>query len=114
MRAARETWVNPALALVLCAVVGAVFAWLRMPLPWMIGPLAAMAIANFAGIGLRAPPMSRQVGQVVVGTALVLYFTPPVAREVMSYWPLLLIGGLLAIFLGVLGGWVLSRVTATD
>lgn len=114
MKAARETWINPALALALCAAAGVVFAWLRMPLPWMIGPLTAMAIGNFAGIGLRAPPMSRQIGQIVVGTALGLYFTPPVAREVVSYWPLLLIGGLLAILLGALGGWVLARLTGTD
>jgi len=114
MKAARESWVNPALAMTLCAAVGAGFAWLRMPLPWMIGPLATMAICNFAGVGLRAPPASRQIGQIVVGTALGLYFTPPVAREVASYWPLLLIGGVLAILLGVLGGWVLVRFTGTD
>jgi membrane AbrB-like protein len=80
----------------------------------MIGPLAAMAGCNFAGVGLRAPPASRQAGQVIVGTALGLYFTPAVAREVISFWPLLLLGGALAIFLGVLGGWVLGRTTGTD
>jgi uncharacterized protein len=114
MKAARESWINPALALLLCAVAGALCAWLRLPLPWMIGPLAAMAASNFAGIGLRAPAGSRQLGQIVVGTALGLYFTPLVAREVVSFWPLLLLGGVLAIFLGVLGGWVLGRLTGTD
>jgi uncharacterized protein len=114
MKAARESWINPALALLLCGAAGAVCAWLGLPLPWMIGPLAAMAASNFAGIGLRAPAGSRQLGQIVVGTALGLYFTPLVAREVVSYWPLLLVGGVLAIFLGVLGGWVLRRLTGTD
>jgi membrane AbrB-like protein len=114
MRAARESWINPALALLLCAGTGALCAWLRLPLPWMIGPLAAMAASNFVGIGLRAPAGSRQLGQIVVGTALGLYFTPLVAREVVSFWPLLLLGGVLAIFLGVLGGWVLGRLTGTD
>lgn len=114
MKAARESWINPALALLLCGAAGALCAWLRLPLPWMIGPLAAMAASNFAGIGLRAPAGSRQLGQIVVGTALGLYFTPLVAREVVSYWPLLLVGGVLAIFLGVLGGWVLGRLTGTD
>src|SRR3954471_17856310 len=114
MTAARESCINPVLALVLCGVVGALCAWLRLPLPGMIGPLTAMAASNFAGVGLRAPPASRQLGQIVVGSALGLYFTPVVAREVVSFWPLLLLGGALAIFLGVLGGWVLARSTGTD
>jgi len=114
MRPARESWINPVLAMLLCGATGTACAWLKLPLPWMIGPLAAMAACNFAGVGLRAPPASRQAGQVVVGTALGLYFTPTVAREVISYWPLLLLGGALAIFLGVLGGWVLGRTTGTD
>jgi membrane AbrB-like protein len=114
MRPARESWINPALALVLCGGAGAACAGLRLPLPWMIGPLVAMAVCNFAGVALRAPPGSRQIGQLVVGTALGLYFTPVVAREVISFWPVLLFGGVLAILLGVLGGWILSRLTGTD
>lgn len=114
MRAARDSWINPAIALVLCASAGATCAWLRMPLPWMIGPLAAMAACNFAGLGLRAVRGGREVGQLVIGSALGLYFTPVVAREVVSYWPLLLIGGLFAVFLGVFGGWILRRVTGVD
>lgn len=114
MKAARESWINPALAILLCGAAGASCAWLRLPLPWMIGPLVAMAASNFAGVGLRSPPGSRQLGQIVVGSALGLYFSPAVAREVISFWPLLLVGGALAIFLGVLGGWVLGRLTGTD
>lgn len=114
MRAARERWVNPALALALCAVAGASCSWLRIPLPWMIGPLVAMAACNFAGVGLRAVRGSRELGQIIVGTALGLYFTPLVARQVVSFWPLLLAGGFLAIVLGALGGWILRRLTGTD
>lgn len=55
MRPARDRWVNPALALCVCAGAGFVFSWLRLPLPWMIGPLAAMALCNLAGAELPAP-----------------------------------------------------------
>lgn len=66
MRPARDRWVNPALALCVCAGAGFVFSWLRLPLPWMIGPLAAMALCNLAGAELRAlrAPLTQ------VGTAL--------------------------------------------
>jgi len=114
VRPARDSWANPALALCLCAAGGAAFAWLRLPLPWMIGPLVVMAAGNFAGAGLRAPRGGRESGQIVIGTALGLYFTPVVAREVVSYWPLLLLAGLFSILLGAIAGWVLSRAAGID
>jgi uncharacterized protein len=114
MRAARDSWVNPALALCLCAAVGAGFAWLKLPLPWMIGPLAAMAVFNFAGAGLRGPRYGRESGQLVIGSALGMYFTPVVAWEVASYWDLLLIAGVFAVLTGALAGWVLSRAARID
>jgi uncharacterized protein len=114
VRAARDSWINPCLALGLCAASGALFAWLRLPLPWMIGPLTAMALCNFAGAALRAPRGGREIGQVVIGTALGLYFTPLVAREVVSYWPLLIGAGLFAVALGAFAGWILSHVAGID
>jgi membrane AbrB-like protein len=114
VRPARETWINPAASLVLCAGAGAAFAWARIPLPWMTGPLVAMAVLNFAGAGMRAAPAGRALGQILIGSALGLYFTPPVAREVLSYWPLLAAAALIAIGLGALCGWVLGRTTGTD
>lgn len=114
MRAARDSWINPLLALGLCAAAGAAFAGLRLPLPWMLGPLTAMAICNFAGTALRAPRGARESGQIIIGTALGLYFTPAVAREVISYWDLLLIAGLFAIALGALAGWMLSHIAGID
>jgi len=114
MKPARDSWVNPALALACCTAAGASFAWLKLPLPWMLGPLVAMAACNFAGVELRAMRGGREAGQVVIGTALGLYFTPAVAREVAAYWPLLLLAALFAILLGVFGGRTLSRAAGTD
>jgi membrane AbrB-like protein len=106
--------VNPALALMLCAAAAAAFAWLKIPLPWMTGPLLAMAACNFTGAGLRSPPGARSLGQIVIGTALGLYFTPVVGQEVAQHWWVLVLAALVAIFLGVLGGWVLSRASGID
>jgi membrane AbrB-like protein len=114
MKAARDSWQNPALSLALCAAAGALFAWLRLPLPWMLGPLTAMAACNFAGAGLRAFAGARECGQVVIGTALGMYFTPLVGREVISYWGLLLVAGVFAIVLGILGGAILSALAGVD
>jgi uncharacterized protein len=114
MRPARERWINPALALCVCAAAGAAFFALRLPLPWMIGPLAAMALCNLAGAQLRPPRGGREAGQIVIGTALGLYFVPAVAREVASFGALLLLAGLFAIVLGALCGWLLARMANVD
>lgn len=105
---------NPVLALALCAAGGALCAWLRTPLPWMIGPLLTMAACNFAGARLRSLPGGRQMGQVVIGTALGLYFTPEVARQVLSYWPLLLAAALFAMLLAWACAWFLTRTSDAD
>ena len=114
MKAARDTLLNPALSLALCAAAGALFAWMKTPLPWMIGPLFAMAALNFSGARLRAPKGARPVGQVIIGTALGLYFTPVVAQQVIYYWHLLLLAAVLAIGIACACAWFLSSVTDTD
>jgi len=114
VKPARDSWLNPALALTLCTLAGALFAWLHVPLPWMLGPLVAMAICNFAGAELRAVRGSREVGQVAIGIALGLYFTPEVGGYVLSHWALLIGAGLFAIALGVLGGAILARLANVD
>ena len=114
MKAARDSWVNPALALALCTLVAAAFAGLGIPLPWMTGPLLAMAACNFAGAQLRSPTGGRPLGQIIIGTALGLYFTPVVVRAVLEHWWVLALAALVAILLGLLGAWVLSRTSGID
>jgi membrane AbrB-like protein len=114
VRAARDTWVNPVLALSLCTAGGALFAWLRTPLPWMIGPLLTIACCNFAGARLRAPAVARPLGQLVIGVALGLYFTPKVAGQVLAHWPILIAAALFAMLLAWGCAWFLSRSSGTD
>lgn len=114
MRAVRDTLLNPLASLVACAASGAVCARLALPLPWMIGPMLAMAAFNFGGAGLRAPRGGRPVGQVIIGTALGMYFTPVVAREVASLWHILIAAAVLAIVIGALCGTMLARLSGTD
>lgn len=114
MKPARDSWQNPALALLLCTCAGALFAWLHIPLPWILGPLVTMAACNFAGAELRAVKGSRETGQVAIGIALGLYFSPEVARHVLAHWAILLGAGLFTIALGVLGGVILARLGNVD
>ncbi len=114
MKALRDTALNPLLAMGVCVLGGAACSRLGAPLPWIIGPLLVMALFNFSGASLRAPPGVRPAGQVIIGAALGLYFTPVVARELVAFWHLLVMSALLAIGIGVACAVFLRRVTGVD
>ncbi|HJV87592.1 MAG TPA: AbrB family transcriptional regulator [Noviherbaspirillum sp.] len=88
--------------------------WLKTPLPWMIGPLFSTAAARMAGAGLRCPVQVREAGQWAIGTALGLYFTTPVLKVLVSFSGFILAGVLFALLLGLVGGWMLHRLSGID
>lgn len=104
----------PLKALLACTVGGALCQILHTPLPWMIGPLLAMAVLKFRGVDLSAPKGGREVGQVVIASALGLYFTPVVAHEVLASWPLLVAAAVFATLLAYGGAFFLWRFADVD
>ena len=97
---------------VAAALAGALLAQaLRMPLPWFIGPLLALAAANMSGAALPSLPHARDGGQWIIGIALGLYFTPAVTREILLLAPWIAINVLFALLLGLAGAWALRRLT---
>jgi membrane AbrB-like protein len=118
-RAGAVTWwaeegAAAARALVACTLGGALCAWIGTPLPWMIGPLFTMAALELAGVSLAAPRGGRELGQVIIATALGLYFTPAVAREVGGRWELLVAAAVFATVLSYAGAWFISRFSDSD
>jgi hypothetical protein len=101
-------------ALLICGASGAVFSVLHAPLPWLIGPLLAMACGKFLGARLASPKGGRAAGQLVIGCALGLYFTPVVAGEVVAHWPVLIAAAVFAVLLAYASGWFLMRTTGLD
>ncbi|MDP3700702.1 MAG: AbrB family transcriptional regulator [Hylemonella sp.] len=98
--------------LLLALAAALLCAWLKTPLPWMIGPLLATAVASM----LRAPTQSwtplRNAGQCSIGIALGLYFTPQVAALVASLWWAIALGIVWALLLGWWFGLWLHRMNA--
>jgi membrane AbrB-like protein len=100
--------------LAVCTLGGAVCAWLRVPLPWMIGSMLAMAAAQMAGARLEPLPGGRDAGMAVVGVSLGLYFTAPVVNEVARYWPWFVVLGFAAVGFGTVSAFVLTRLSGVD
>jgi len=106
VRAAKGLSIGFAAAL-FCVAVGA-------PLPWMIGPLVALAVCRSAGVDCETPRGGRQAGQWLIGTALGLYFTPLVAELVTRLWWQLLLAAFFALALGYFCGYLVARVARID
>jgi membrane AbrB-like protein len=101
-------------ALALGAAAGYGCALLHTPIPWMLGPLFALALVRVAGADLEAPASARYLGQWIIGTSLGLYFTPQVVHLVAGLWYLLVAGALFAIALGYISGVALARSAGVD
>lgn len=115
MSPARPLWDRyPVLGLAACALGGWLCYLVNTPLPWMIGSLCTMALLRFSGVPIRAPIGSRIAGQVVIATALGLYFAPAVAREVLGHWEVIVATAVLAMLLAYCSALVLSRLGAVD
>jgi membrane AbrB-like protein len=96
------------LLLALAAALGCV--WLGTPLPWMLGPLLATSAASMLGAPTHSWPLLRNGGQLAIGAALGLYFTPQVVALVGRVWWLVLLSIAWALLLGWLFSLWLHRV----
>ena len=103
------------LAGALTALIGASLAvFLGMPLPWLLGPLIAVAAMRLSGAPVAAHPAGRSVGQWVIGASLGLYFTVEILDLVGTYWFALLVGMVVPIVLSFFGSSLLAKIGRVD
>ena len=105
----------PAIAALAVALIGAlVCVYLKTPLPWLLGPLIAVAVVSMANGKIVEPPLAREAGQWAIGVALGLYFSPDVVREIVRLSPWIALAVIFSILLGWLGCWLLAKTAGTD
>jgi membrane AbrB-like protein len=93
---------------------GYLFHRLHTPIPWMIGPMIAVATLNLMGVRMHSPPFARQMGQVILGSAVALYFTPTVVAELAANFAAIVAATVAAFVVGGLGALTLSRVSGVE
>lgn len=76
---------------------GLLFVWLRLPLPWMLGPMTVCTLAALLQAPVAAPTVIRPPMTMIIGVLLGASFTPDLIRQAPHWWPALL--GLLAFML---------------
>jgi uncharacterized membrane protein AbrB (regulator of aidB expression) len=77
----------------------------------MIGPMIAIATLNLMGVRMHSVPYGRQMGQVILGSAVSLYFTPTVVAELAANFPAILAATAAVFLVGALGALTLSRAS---
>lgn len=93
---------------------GYLFDLLHTPIPWMIGPMVAVATLNLLGVRMHSPPLARQMGQVILGSAVSLYFTPTVVAALAANLPAIIAATITVFLVGGLGAVTLSRASGVD
>jgi len=89
-----------AATLLLALAAALLFEWLRLPLPWMLGPLLATASCSIIGMPVASWGPLRNAGQCLIGTGLGLYFTPDVVTMVGKLWWAIALSVVWALLLG--------------
>jgi membrane AbrB-like protein len=101
-----------ATTLLLALAAAALCLWLGTPLPWMIGPMLATAVASILRVRTESWTPLRNAGQCAIGVAVGLYFTSQVMTLVVSLWWAIALGIVWALLLGWLFGAWLHRLHA--
>ena len=86
----------------------------KIPLPWVLGAMAAVALLRLSGAGARQPMPWRRVAQIAIGTSLGLTFTQAVLEQVASLGVWLALGALFAVALTIAFAPVIRRLGGLD
>ncbi|WP_368414210.1 AbrB family transcriptional regulator [Falsiroseomonas sp.] len=99
--------------LVAATLGGALFKWLGIPLPWMLGAMTATGLLAWHDRAEVLKPV-RPAALILLGLGLGQTFTPTVMAAVMLALPWLLGAALLSILVGVLVARLFARWAGTD
>jgi uncharacterized protein len=102
------------LALGLGLLGGFLFQWLRLPLPWMLGPMTACTLGAVAQLPIAAPQVVRQPMSAIIGVLLGATFGPSVFAQVGA-WAATIFG--LVVFMlccGMSSIWYLRKFGGID
>lgn len=98
-------------ALTLSVSGGWLFKLIGLPLPWMLGPLFCVGLAGVSGVKTGEIRGGRQAGQLIIGCALGLYFTPAISLYILNFGIYILAASFAAILIGALAGLLQKRIS---
>lgn len=102
------------LTIAVAAGGGALFWVLGTPLPWLLGSLAATGCLGLISGAHKCPGSAVHAGQITIGLALGLYFTPTMLAILGSMFGWILAAALMTCLMSMMGAFVFQRLTRLD
>ncbi|WHY99680.1 AbrB family transcriptional regulator [Peribacillus simplex] len=102
-------------ALLTAFIGGGLFTLIRLPIPWLLGPMAALLIASrFKNVKLIWPVSMRNTGLIIVGYSIGISFTKSSLSDMISHLPSMLIFTTLIVLVCVCSAFVMSKYSGID
>ncbi|PJE53807.1 AbrB family transcriptional regulator [Marinomonas sp. BSi20584] len=98
----------------LATFMGYLAAQLKLPLPWMIGPLVGMALINMFIKTVDIPVRTRPIGQIIIAVQVGLHFTSDAFSAVLGHAGVIIGLALATIFMGYVLSLLLQKITGAD
>ena len=87
---------------------------LHVPLPWVLGPMVAVACVSMANRVHKQPVLARKSAQIYIGASIGLYFTPAVLAMIGGLAPWMVLGAFVGIFMSVMSARALQMLAKVD
>src|SRR6185369_15700444 len=97
------------LLLLLSAVFGGFFEWLRFPAALLLGPMLAGIVIAGRGAELKVHPGAFRVAQAVIGCMIARNIPPSIGGELLRIWPVCVATVAAVIAAASVLGWLLAR-----
>ncbi|NNU80165.1 AbrB family transcriptional regulator [Halovulum dunhuangense] len=107
-------WSRAALTYAVALAGGTAASRAGIPLPWMLGPFFACGVFAAAGARLAAVPMSRELGQLAVGLAVGLRFTPATLVATLALFPAMLAATIYVMVYTFIAALIFRPLAAVD
>ncbi|MFJ7469382.1 AbrB family transcriptional regulator [Peribacillus frigoritolerans] len=102
-------------ALLTAFIGGCLFSLIRFPIPWLLGPMAALLIASrFKNVKLVWPVSMRNTGLIIVGYSIGTSFTKSSLSDMISHLPSMLILTILIVLVCACSAFVMSKYSGID
>lgn len=101
-------------ALAVSALGVAAFQLLDLPLPWLLGPIAACLVAALAGVPMRGNKLLGDGMRTILGVAVGATFTTTLLVSMGAMWPTLLMIPVVVAVIGAIGVPYFQRLWGFD